>query len=381
MPKKKQRSRYGDYCEKIDGALYASVNLPLGNGKYKRKRKRVENATEARQWALQQLHGQRYGETISDKADGRLSFSRLADWYADEFLFAPVYQQGVRVLGLRTYKRQKTMVERLKLTFGEYFLNNLTVDVLRRYKRDRLRTAGVTAINRDFALMRTMFKKARARKWMDENPFDLGENLIETALEPSRKSPLTTRIAKRLLARSRKSESPRLFYLVLVVMHTGARPSEVFPYEAQEGDDIKREPLNWQNILEFDFQAVRLVSYKGKVRKEKIVPTTVELERGLRQFYWETKPDSTDLLFPQTSFKTAWATLCRNTRVRGVRLRDFRHYYNSKILNIPTINDVERMLLLGQTQLPTNLRYSALDETFINKYRAALSPTEIHTTQ
>ena len=37
-------------------------------------------------------------------------------------------------------------------------------------------------------------------------------------------------------------------------------------------------------------------------------------------------------------------------------------------------NDVERMLLLGQVKLSTNLRYSHLDAEFIEKFRNAVNP-------
>lgn len=143
------------------GKLYASVNLPLGNGKYKRKRKLVETKTE-----------KTFG-AIKDRI--RLSQSR-----------------------------------------------KITPDVLRRYKRERLKDVSITPINREFALLRSMFKKAKYRKWVKESHFDLGENLIEIALEGRRNNPMTDRLAFRLLARSRKSEQSLLHYLILVTMNTGA---------------------------------------------------------------------------------------------------------------------------------------------------------------
>lgn len=359
-----KRKRYGSYYEVRNGEYFASVNIPLGKGKYRKKRKKVSNPTEARQWAVKELnktHG----------TDAPLTFTELADWYSKEFLIPPSYKSGARVGGLRTYERQQTMLDRLTRTFGFYRLDNITVDVLRRYKRDRLRDVGITAVNRDFALMRTMFKKAGKRKWM-ENPFDYGEGLVETALEPKRANPITTRMAKRLLARSRKSEQPLLHYVILVLMFTGARPSEVYPYEAKD-DGVLREPLIWQNVLEFDFQAVRLVSYKGRIREERVVPSTLELESGLKRLYTQTNPTSEGLIFPVKSFKRSWATLCRSVGVSGIRLRDFRKYYNTVIMTNPAFNDAERMLLMGHTEIATNLRYAGLDERFFKKYREAAS--------
>lgn len=368
MPKKRAK-RYGDYTEYINGDLYASVNIPLGNGKYRKKRKRVDSPTEARNWALSQLHKQ--GDEPTDK----ITFAALAEWYKKEFLVAPAYQNGKRLYGLRTYERQKTLVDRLERTFGLYRLNHITVDVLRRYKRERLQTVSITAVDRDFALLRTMFKRARGRKWMRENPFDSGERLIEISLESRRQATLTQSKAVRLLARSRKSEQPLLYYLILVMMHTGARPSEVFPYEAKPNDGIERDPLKWQFVLEFDFQAVRLVSYKGRVRRERIVPATIELERGLRKMYLEKQPKPNDLLFPQSSFKRAWLTLCKSARVKGVVLRDFRRYFNTQLLN-RKLDEVSRMLILGHYEIATNVRYASIDAEFIKQYRATVQELE-----
>jgi integrase len=364
------KTRYGDYCEMRDGELYAAVNIPTGNGRYKKKRKKVDSKTEARQWALGELEKAKLGETSARSG----TFSELSKWYTEEFLHAPEYKAGARLQGLRTYKHQQVMLTRLGDYFGDYPLGKLSVDVLRRYKRERLKHVGIATTNREFALMRTMFKKAKFRGWVKESPFEQGENLIEVSLETHRESPITTRIAKRLLARSRKSEQPLLHYLILVLMHTGARPSEVFPFKATE--DVKSEPLIWGNVTDFDFRAVRLVSYKGRIRREKLVPASVELETGLKRLYVRTKPQPGDLVFPVKSFKRSWKTLCRSVGVEGVWMRDFRKYFNSRIMLMPEINDMERMLMLGHSDITTNRRYSKLDEDFVEKFRKATSIQE-----
>lgn len=362
MPRKKPRARYGDYCEIIDGALYASVNIPLGNGKYRKKRKRVENTIEARQWALATLYG---------KVDPNQTFSELVKWYKAEFLIPPVYQKGKRVDGVRTYQRSRTAADRLVRYFGNFKLDDITVDVLRRYKRERLQKVSITAVNRDFALMRTMFRRAVNRKWLKENPFDHSEGLIEVSLEPKGRAPITHRTAKRLLARSRKSEQPLLHYLLLVLAHTGARPSEVFPYDAKQGDGILREPLIWQRVLQHDFKAVTLVSYKGRVREERIVPASEQLERGLRALHERTGPNPDDLLFPFSSCKRAWATLCRSVGVK-VTLRAFRAYFNTYLIE-RNFNEISRMMILGQKKIVTNLRYTSITPEMVESFRRQMS--------
>jgi integrase len=366
MPRKK-RAKYGDYCEVRGGKLYGSVNIPQGDGTYKRKRKRVATETEARRWAEFQLNKRKYGGQECE------TFFDLAEWYKREFLIAPVYQNGRKLYGIRTYKRERQKVDRLAKEFGGYTLNALDADVLNRYKRERLRTVSITAVNRDFALMRAMFHKAVRRRWMPENPFD-HEKLIDIALEKKGRHELDDKTVKRLLARSRKSEQPLLHYLLMVLVWTGARPSEIFPYDATADDGIERECLTWAAILRHDFQAMTIVAYKGRLRKERVVPVRPELEIVLRRFYTEARPQPSDLLFPFSSCKRSWLTLCRSARIKGVTIRAFRSYFNSWLIE-QGYDEGARMLILGQEKLTTNLLYSKLTPEFIERFREDKTPT------
>lgn len=371
MAKPNSRVKYREYTTIIKGKLYAVVNVPIGDGKYAQKRKRFDSKILAQQWALAELRKHSSSEDVFISSDW--TFADLAEWYKEEYLVAPVYQDGKKIEGLRGWKTQRTNLDRLTRSFGKYDIRENLLDVFRRHRRERLKTVTITAINRDFALIRAMFKKAKRRKWIEENPFDFDdEKLIDTALESSRDSKITDRIAKRLLARSRSSEQSLLYYLVLVLMFTGARPSEAYPWHAANDDDVQREPLNWERILKFDFKAVELISYKGKKRRVRLVPTSVELERGLRKFYAETNPQPEDLLFPVTDFKRSWKTLCKRAGVEGVVIRDFRRYFNNYWIHNEDVNDIERLLMLGHKDIKTNLIYSQLDLGFVDKFRSAI---------
>jgi|GEM_PF-4137044 len=374
---------YGKYTYVKDGDLYAVVKLPLGNGKYQRKTKRIEDAVKARQWAADQLLKHREGNAPPDAKEKRLTFTVFADWYKSEFLFAPIYQNGKKLDGLRMWEKERQKLDRLTRYFGMYQLNNISVDVLRRYKRDRLlgkieglkKPVSITSVNRDFAALRKMFGEAVRRKWMSENPFSLDDSLFDIAAESPDNQKVTPRIARRLLARARKSEQALLFPLIAIMRYTGARPSEVFPYEAKKGDDVPREPLTWRSVLDFDFKAVRLVSFKGRKanRNERLVPCSIQLERILRDLYAKTQnPKFDDLLFPLASVKRSWSTLCRSIRVKGVVLRDFRAFFNQELIN-RRFDEASRLLIMGHTSIATNVRYSKIDPEFVQRYREAFN--------
>src|SRR5687767_9958052 len=61
VPMPKRRARYGDYCQIINGSFYGVINVPIGGGKYRKRKKKVGNKTEARQWALEELDRLRHG--------------------------------------------------------------------------------------------------------------------------------------------------------------------------------------------------------------------------------------------------------------------------------------------------------------------------------
>jgi integrase len=355
------KTNYRTYTETIDGKLYGVVNLPLEGGGYKKKRKRVPNKTIARQWAQDQL-------ASVPRTGADMTFRDLAVWYRDEHLVPPVYSNGKKLYGLRTWQSVRRQAENLAETFGDFLLDEITVDVLAKYKRKQLSGVSITSTNRRFALLRTMFKKAKQRKWMVENPFDVDPSLIEVALENKRQSGLTDRTVKRLLARSRKSSQPLLHYVLLTLAHTGARPSEVYPYEAND-KSVVCEPLTWERVLTHDYKFVELVSYKGRVRQTRMVPTSFELEKGLRELHDRLGDAYSDLVFPVTTFKRSWKTLCTSVGVSGVRMRDFRHYFNSYLVGRSDINDMERMLILGHTKMETNARYSKLDTGIVERFR------------
>lgn len=121
MPRKKKRG-YGDYTEYINGELYASVSIPIGGGKYKRKRAKVATKTDARNWALDQLDKAKHGIT----SEGFETFSDLVEWYKVHFLVAPVIENGVKIEGTNDWKKNRDKLDRMKAFFGSKRLKFIT---------------------------------------------------------------------------------------------------------------------------------------------------------------------------------------------------------------------------------------------------------------
>lgn len=148
--------------------------------------RRAENATHAQQSA-DEIRAE-YADSGQSYLTGRnQTFDNLADWYEKEFLIPPRYLNGQKIAGLRTFENEKNKLNRLRLSFGNALVSDISYDVLYAYKLKRLDTGvAIATVNRDFELLRTMFRKAVRRKWLKESPFDFGERLIEKSLEPRR---------------------------------------------------------------------------------------------------------------------------------------------------------------------------------------------------
>lgn len=415
MAKKKDRG-YRDYWvykkdKNGNKVLYGRVAIPRGDGTYKEKTQRVKTKTEAREWARKEFEKVGLGFDDFGNADATpepkktMTFFELADWYKEKYCVPPIYNDGDKVKGMRTYEGKIGFIDRLSTHFGLYRLDAITLDVLESYKTKRLtgeilyfskgqkkkRVAGIATTNKELGILQTMFKKAVRRDWMKKNPFDDCEDepLIEKNKERTRIKILTgagvelmnDQIADKLIAAAPQVKRQKLLPEVLTVLRwTGARPSEIFPFGAYnnkatgKGDGVPREPLIWKNILEFDFKAVRLVEYKGKARIERVVPAVPELQRCLRALHAKrplAKP--TDLVFPFKGIKRSWATVCEKAGITagrtGVVSRDFRAYYNNKLIEWK-VPDVLRRMIIGHESVATNEIYTAITPEFINAFTA-----------
>jgi hypothetical protein len=161
---KKKRRRYGSYFW-IDPKTklgYAKVQIPTdertpkGKIKYKTIMKRADNLTDAEDRAQEIFdeHDLRGAAFL----DGReMTFQKLADWYKREFVIPPVYVDGKKVDGMRTWENERNKIDRLCDYFGKYLIEEIDEFMLRRYKLKRLKEeVKFSTINRSFETMRAM---------------------------------------------------------------------------------------------------------------------------------------------------------------------------------------------------------------------------------
>lgn len=385
--KKKKRRRYKSYywIDPQSGLGYAKVQIPTGerykNGqlKYKSIARRALNATHAEQIAQEilsehDLRGQAY-------LDGRdMTFRQLANWYKAEFVIPPIYANGKKVAGMRTFQLERNKIDRLTEIFGKLLLEDIDEFVLRRYKLKRLK-AGIKSatINREFETVRAMLRKAVKQKWIKEMIDFSG--LIDKSLEERRTVTITEDQEKQILEVARTlNYAPRLYALIVALRDSGARPSELYPvndyttdYSEEEGTFF--EPIRWRDLFDEEMQIrdiTRLVSYKGKIREERFCVVTERMKEAFMDLWNylqsrtakntipEHKAKLENLVFPETSYKKSWQRVRQITGLTDLRLRDLRRDWSSRLARLG-FSDRLAQRGMGHKQMQQTFEYTEFD--------------------
>ena len=374
--KQKKRRRYGSFAwtDKKTGALYARIRLTQSDGSVKTLYKRASNLKHAEQLAeeIKNEHDVRGQAFI----DGRsMTFKQLADWYKKEFVIPPIYVDGQKSEGMRTWESERAKIDRIVEELGQHLISEMDETVFRQFRRLRLKSVKIATANRDFETIRAIFRKAKKKKWVKELP-DF-EGFIEKSLERRRTVTITREQEIKILEESRKlikSTAPRLYALIVALRDSGARPNELYPVNDYSSEKLKYEPVRWRNVID-ENRNIRslttLVSYKGKVREERLAVVTDRMKRALRelwQFLEKSKNDTPDhaasldnLILPHTSYKKSWEIVRTAAGVPDLRLRDLRRDWVTRLGRLG-YSDKLAQRGAGHKKIQTSFEYTEFDE-------------------
>lgn len=363
MSKKQRKSRYGEYCEVIDGKLYGSVNLQQGNGTYKKKRKRFDSKFEAKQWAVEQISQSR-GKSI--QIDESTTFTELAAWYKQHYLIAPVYEHGIKVDGVKDWKRLRAKLDKMSEYFGPRPLASITNHDLNAFAKSRRAadTVSTATINRDFALMRAMFIKGREANKLLVVPkfpinrsaeverdrvlsFDEETRLLNVCVD---KETITYKVRGRSVTREIEAKRLHLAGLIILAVDTAMRSGEIFK-------------LTWPDIdLERDIITIRASNSKTERRR------TIGMTPRVKAILLEKAAldGTTGRVFAAKNAAKAFATACTRAEIADLHFHDLRHTATTRMIRAG-IPHTEVMKITGHTQIRTFLRYLNLgNETVQN---------------
>ena len=385
MAKKTVREQnYGKYIyrrkrgDKIE--IFARVGYTDENGQWKYKCEKAVSEADAKIKAekIIKTHKKR-GMAYIDGSN--MTFAEFADWYKENYVTQPNYEQGQQVTGIRTYKNVTSQIERLKTAFDKKKIARIDGEILHQFKNkrkniDQVKTA---TVNRDLEMLRAMFNKAVKMGWLEESPFARSENLIRKSLEARRK--VTTSIDEEhaVLEFAKQSDNIYLYPLILALRDTGARPSELFPYSAYGVDlkklpeqikswletEVKSEkqvflPLCWFQLFKVEFQVVPLISLKSRQIEYRFATMTMRLRESLLDLWEKTDKNIVSLVFPFKSIKKEWQKVRNKTGLSGLRIRDWRRIYATNAQAAGVADSIAQRML-GHKLLQTTYHYTEAD--------------------
>jgi integrase len=362
----KRRRASHTWTDPKTGNLYALYTYTDSQGKRRYIYRRAQNLTHARDLYRQmEAEFAAAGERIIDAA--RMTFSELANYYAEKYLQPPQYRNGVKIAGLRSWRDMRRKLRVLEEWFGKRRLRDITYGDIREFKEARLQQPTIhgsertaASVHRELALLRKMLNVAVRERWLLYNPFQAGDALISSAIEVRRERVISYAEEERILAQC-VGVRAHLRPLVITALDTGMRRGELLS-------------LRWADI-DFEHRTITIRSYNTKTATERTVMMTARVYQELMNLWNLSLKQRNALVFGLTDIKRSFHTACRLAGVDNVRFHDLRHTAATRLIS-QGMPIEEVALVLGHNQITTTYRYT--NRTTQTIERAARLLTEWH---
>lgn len=250
--------------------------------------------------------------------------------------------------------RDRISAKALVTGFGkEISFAAVTPQRLAEYRDERLQSVSPSTIQKEFALISHLFNIAR-KEWglPVKNPVP---EVRRPKVQNNRTRFLTTEEAQRLLNAAKASRNKNLYSYLLLLMHTGMRPSEA-------------AGLQWGDV-NLDQRLVKLQVTKTDMRYVPLTEKAEDVLRSLRpkkvqkdDFIFLPKKDKVSqkvLDIPCNHFKRSFGTARKNAGLDDLHLHDLRHTAASHLLmagvDIRTLAEI-----LGHKTMQMVQRYTHL---------------------
>ena len=331
----------------------------------------------------------------------KMTFCDLADHYEKYYAKVAEYSDERKIGGLRSLAPVLGYLKVLREHFGKFKLTKINYGMLREYRDLRLKTPvtktikikvpltseerknlktrklfrtdyqesqrprKIASVNRELTTLRHMLNIAETEGWIPKNPFRNGTGLIHVSAETMRQRILSREEEQRLLAVCNCDERRRLRAIIICLLDTGMRFSEV-------------TTLTW-NCVDFNMGVLNIKAFNTKTAKTKTVAITSRLRSELVRLWEARRPtegandvDPSDRVFGiRSNVKSSWTTARRLAGLEEVRLHDLRHTFGTR-LNQLGLSQASIARSLGHQQLSTTYRYINADESLIESVRTAL---------
>jgi integrase len=346
------RERTG-YIFKLGNRWVGRATFTDETGKRRTIKRTGETKTEARlrlQAALKKFD--QHGETILD--GDKLTFAELAQKYEEARLIPATYVDGKKVAGMRNVGTPKLFLRVLTEHFGRKRVKEIRHVDIENFKLKRLKTPTrtgeqrtIASVNRELETLRTTLRFAIRNGWLEKNPFNTGESLIDTASETRRDRILTFDEEARLLAAC-TGQRTHLKPLLIAALDTGLRRGELFK-------------LVWSDIS-FEDETIAVRAINAKTNKPRTVGMTRRLKVTLQELKasreeLELAPEEAESVFGLTCHvKKSFRSACKAAEIKDLHFHDLRHCFVSRMIQAG-MSISEAMRLSGHSTLDAFNRY------------------------
>jgi integrase len=370
------KDRTGYVGKDKNGKWFARVTITDNRGKRRNVAKRAKDKRDAKE-ALKRILNELEAEGSESVDRAKLTFNDLADFYAAHYCKPAEYVDGKKVAGLRDVFRAQYCLNRFRAYFGARRLREITYSDVRAYYLMRLkepthfgRQPTIATMNRELGVLRRIFNIGVREGYLTRNPFSRGESLISPASERRRERILTLDEERRLLEACNNPQRLFLRPLLICLLDTGARMSEMLKH------------LRWRSVC-FTSRVVTLEAMTTKTLKARQVGMTERMSQELYAL-WETSTKAADGRVFNVSVRQARFALihaCKYAGIEygsphGITFHSLRHTTATRLVKgqMP-LQIVGR--ILGHQQPQTTYRYLSADAQATAQATAILEVLQI----
>jgi integrase len=329
------------------GKLYVRVSYTDQLGKHRelmRRAKDRKHAAQLKRELTKQLDSAEQGNQRPDVDARKITFAKVAAAYEAVKLIPAQYVGDKKITGLRSLKPPKIYLKRLVEHFGAARIHSITYSAVDAYRLQRLQTGlSIASVNRELALLRSIFNFAKQEWIITRTPFEMGEPLICLADETKRSRVLSRGEEERLLLALSDARRLHIRALVVAALDCGARKNELLT-------------LRWSDVS-IEEGVITFRALNTKTARARKVPVSDRLRAELQRIKNDSEPDSDALVFNPCSLQKHFQAALLSAGIDNFRWHDMRHSFASRLAH-SGMSISELAALLGHSQIQTTLRYA-----------------------
>lgn len=372
--------RKGYVSQDKNGKWFARITANDENGRRKDIRRTAKSKGEARS-ILKELVRSLDDEGVQAINSWGKTFNDLVDHYESRYAIAVRFVDGQKIEGMRGSRIVRTYTACFRSYFGNKQLRDITHADLNAFRQSRLnkktykkQPRTIATVNRELSCLRRLLNVALRLGWILKNPFNCGDTLILTSCEKRRERILTVAEESLLL---RSCDDPRrlkLRALLIALLDTGARKSEMLK-------------LKWCD-LDLNARTITIQALNTKTLRERTVAITERLFLELHRLSDASNGLTDSLVFSiktENGIRTAFETACRIAGIKhggldGLTLHCLRHTAATRLVEgqLP-IQLVGR--ILGHTTVNTTYRYITANHDTAKQAASILESYQVPITQ